>query len=82
MGTNFTGVRQPPPPCSLCINSRIRLGLVFQKLLRFPARKGLVGSKPYLTLLSIDEHNLYYQGKDRVSCPEGSRTGIMLYNLK
>lgn len=54
----------------------------FQKLLRFPARKGLLGGKPYLTLLSIDEHNLYYQGKDRMSHPEGSRTGIMLYNLK
>ncbi|CAM9126790.1 unnamed protein product, partial [Hapterophycus canaliculatus] len=53
-----------------------------QKLLRFPSRRGVIGSKPYLTLLSIDEHNLYYQGKDRVSVPEGSRRSILLYNLK
>lgn len=48
----------------------------------YPSRKGLVGSKPYLTMLSIDENNLYYEGRDRVSLPEGSRRGIMLYNLK
>lgn len=53
-----------------------------KKLLRYPPRKGLVGSKPYLTLLSIDEHNLYYEGRDRVSLPEGSRRGILLYSLK
>ncbi|CAM9339819.1 unnamed protein product, partial [Laminaria digitata] len=53
-----------------------------QKLLRYPPRKGLLASKPYLTLLSIDEHNLYYEGRDRVSLPEGSRRGILLYNLK
>lgn len=53
-----------------------------QKLLRYPTRKGLIGKKPYLTLLSIDEHNLYYEGKDRVSLPEGSRRGILLYKLK
>lgn len=71
---SFSGAATASPP--------LPAHRAFQKLLRFPARKGLVGSKPYLTLLSIDEHNLYYQGKDRVSCPEGSRTGIMLYNLK
>ena len=53
-----------------------------QKLLRYPPRKGLLASKPYLTLLSIDEHNLCYEGRDRVSLPEGSRRGILLYNLK
>ena len=53
-----------------------------QKLVMYPSRKGLVGSKPYLTMLSIDENNLYYEGRDRVSLPEGSRRGIMLYNLK
>lgn len=66
----FVSIRSPP------------YGATTQKLLRFPTRTGLFGSKPYLTLLSIDDHNLYYQGRDRVSLPEASRRGIMLYDLK
>lgn len=53
-----------------------------QKLLRFPTKKGMLRTKPYLTRLSIDEHNLYYEGRDRVSLLEAARRGILLYDLK
>lgn len=70
MGSDPAATRWPPAPD------------LAQTLLRFPPPKGLWGSKPYITRLYIDEHNLYYEGRERNSLQEGSRRSMLLYTLK